>query len=1095
MKRILTLSALTVLGLHLHAEEVKFSNNQLDFFEKNIRPVLSGQCMDCHGNGKAKGGLSLESREAILAGGASGAAVELDKSPDKSLLIKVIRHQEEDMEMPPKGDPLSEAVILNFEKWISMGLPDPRKGETASASMAKIDVNESRDHWAFQPIKRPSPPEVGSDWVKNPIDAFILAKLKENGMKPNTKVEKRALIRRVSYALTGLPPSPEEVDMFVEDESPDAYSNLIDRLLKSPHYGERWARHWLDVARYADTSGDRRNRGEPTYPFAFTYRDYVVQSMNADKPYNQFVLEQIAADHLIDKDSKDRTSLAALGFLTVGKRFMGNANEVIDDQIDVVTQGLMGLTASCARCHDHKFDPIPQMDYYSLHGVFASSEEPDSRPYLLEPKKTAEFMEFEAKLKALEEELAEIRPKLTKEAIEEYRNDLAKYLYVIYEAERTANKSRQRAAFTKAKLNYNAALYLQSKLKKVKESDPVLGAWMQLASIDHDRFDQESGKVLASIQKSDSVNELIKQGLADADVTSMKDVSKVYDQVFNKALKEGKGGDPALQQVQMVLLNDKKSAVMPDVRDARRFVQNNLIRREEYRLQPKILKLKVEHPGSPDRAMAIFDSRRPTDSKLLIRGEARRFGDVAPRRFLEILSPAGEERERFDDGSGRLELAKEIIHPDNPLTARVIVNRVWAKYFGEGIVPTISDFGLRAEEPVHLELLDYLASWFMDNGWSLKKLHKHILMSATYQQSSLHNEQYALKDPSNSLFWKMNLQRLDFESMRDTLLMHGGSIDLTVGGRPFDVTNEKDQAPRRTLYAYIDREELPEIFRTFDFANPDMTTSRRDETTVPQQALFMMNSPLVIQQAKALMQRSEIRVLQDPQEKVRALFSLLFQRDATDEELQQAVTFIKYVESEGQEIAEENKWSYGYAFYRTDKTEQNFKPFAVFEKNQYQLSRKFPDKRFGRVSLHAEGGWSPEDERAAVIRRWTSPVNGTIRVSGGVSHQAEEGDGIIATVFVEGQGEVWKQHVENTHKKVSLELEVKKGQSIDFAVLNNKNSKGDGFDWSPIITMGERKWSALSQFGAPKKGNAEPLTAWEKLAQVLLESNEMIFLN
>ena len=425
----------------------------------------------------------------------------------------------------------------------------------------------------------------------------------------------------------------------------------------------------------------------------------------------------------------------------------------------------------------------------------------------------------------------------------------------------------------------------------------------------------------------------------------------------------------------------------------------------------------------------------------------------------------------------------------------MIVNRVWAKYFGEGLVPSISDFGLRSEKPVHFELLDFLAKTFVEEGWSLKKLHKMILMSATYQQSSVDNSEYAIKDPGNALLWKMNLQRLDFESLRDTVLYHGGSIDLTVGGRPFDVSNEDDQLPRRTLYAYIDRENLPEIFRTFGFANPDMTISRRDETTVPQQALFMMNSPLVIQQARAIMERSEIRELQSTDERLNALFKMLFQRDVTPLEVSKAKQFLSKVEEEDKVFHEVNAWSYGYSIYRDDKPTVNFKPFRQYEQHQYQFNRRFPDPRFGKAALHAEGGWAVKDIKYGVVRRWTSPVSGTISIEGDLDHQAEESDGVIGFIHVSGSGQIWKGQASNGHAKLSQTIEIKKGAHVDFLVLPGANDKGDSFSWTPEIRFEERVFSAVGQFGPPKKEGVEPLKPWEKLAQVLLESNEMIFLN
>jgi len=713
-----------------------------EFFESKIRPIFVNNCYKCHSSqaAKLKGGLSLEYHESILRGGDSGPAI-VPGDPEKSLLIKAVRYGDPDLQMPPKNNKLPDSQIADLVAWVKMGAPDPRSAgkNMASASWTK----ERRQHWAFQPIKNVAVPEVSdTNWVANPVDAFVLATLEKNDMKPNPPADRRTLIRRATYDLTGLPPTPEEVQNFVEDKSPDAYEKLIDRLLASPQYGERWGRIWLDTARYADTKGDiPANKEEPLYPYAWTYRDYVVRSFNQDKPYNQFVLEQLAADRL---QGGDPNTLAALGFITLGPRFNDNKNDIINDRIDVVCKGFLGLTVTCARCHDHKFDPIPQKDYYSLRGIFDSCTEPTEEPLLGAVKQTEEYREFSKKISDME---------------------------------------------------------------------------MKLTT---DQFE-----------------------LKEAQKMKMRK-------------------DPKNKDVQ---------------RDA------NQIRRQ-------IAQLEMNDPGSPPCATAIYDNTKPHDSPVFLRGEAENRGDVVPRQFLEILSPRG--RKPFHVGSGRLELAYSIANPANPLTARVLVNRVWLHHFGQGFVSTPDDFGNQSDPPTHPELLDYLAAHFMQEGWSIKKLHRLIMLSNTYQESSATNPRYAQSDPQNHLLWRANIRRLDFEEIRDSVLALGAQLDLTMGGAPVRLDfGEGGFSHRRTIYGMVDRRNLPEVYGQFDFANPDITTGKRYETTVPQQALFMMNNPLVVELARRLVNRTAFKDLSGMDTRIRFLYERIYQREPTDVEIKLGEDYVE----------------------------------------------------------------------------------------------------------------------------------------------------------------------------------------------------------
>jgi len=575
-------------------------------------------------------------------------------------------------------------------------------------------------------------------WCRTDIDRFILARLEAAGIAPNPPTDRHTLLRRLSYNLTGLPPTRAEMAAFLADSSPDAVERVIDRLLASPQYGEHWARYWLDLARYADTRGDPPRREDPRFPHAWTYRDYVIDAFNRDLPYDQFILEQLAADRLLPAASRhraspassetDRTRLAALGFLTLGNQFDGRRNDIIADQIDVTTKAFLGLTVACARCHDHKFDPIPTEDYYSLYGVFANSVVPRELP-ILRPAPSAD---------ATEDYLARRREWLAREQelLLEFRN-----------LRRSGNRDPER--------------------------------------------------------------------------------------------------------------------------------RRQLIR-EQQRVRKNLTDLESTHPGAPVRAHVLFDVDRPRDYPVLIRGEPGNAGKTVPRRFLEILS-AGE-RPPFRDGSGRLELARAIASPDNPLTARVIVNRIWQQHFGAGIIDTPDDFGNMAAPPTHPELLDFLAAGLIEHGWSLKWLQREITRSAVYQLSCLDRPDAAAIDPENHLLWRANLRRLSFEQIHDALLAAAGTLDLSrVGGKSVRI-GSADFATRRALYTWIDRRNPAELLTQFDFPSPDIPSGRRHSTIVPQQSLFLMNSPIVVEAARALVQNDTFRNLPDDEARVRALYLAIFQR-------------------------------------------------------------------------------------------------------------------------------------------------------------------------------------------------------------------------
>ncbi len=755
----------------------------IEFFETKVRPLLFEKCFGCHGKAQQQGGLRLDTLAATLHGGGSGAAL-VPGNPEKSLLVKAI-HYDGALKMPPAGK-LKPEEIAALTEWIKRGAIWPGEKAPAvpvAANGEYVLTDVQKNFWSFKPFhKSPLPAVKNSYWGKTPIDRFILAKLEAKGLKPAPFADRRTLIRRATFDLLGMPPTPTEVDAFVTDTAPNAFEKVVDRLLADPRYGERWGRHWLDVARYADNKGyvfteDRE------YHYAYTYRDYVIRAFNNDLPYDQFIIEQLAADRL--PQGEDRSKLAALGYLTVGRRFLNQQPDIIDDRIDVTCRGLMGLTVGCARCHNHKFDPIPTKDYYSLYGVFASSYEPN--PAVV------------------------ISPKSVAEPYEKQNNQLAATQKIVNDV-------------TLAQI-----ALLRKKVEKTPAEVPA-----------------DAAKTLAGFREG-----------------TLPD-----DNQYNKIVT---GFDPA--------------------------AQDNL-----RSMRAKMAELKKTMPPVPEFGMAMLDADKPFDPYVFIRGNPGNHGDNIPRQFPLIL--AGESRKPFTQGSGRLELAQSIASPTNPLTARVMVNRVWLGHFGYGIVRTPSDFGFRGEPPTHPELLDWLASEFVAPeglgdkyacGWSLKRLHKLMLLSSVWQQSSEGDAHKTLVDPENRLLAHQSRQRLDLESMRDSILAAAGDLDTKMGGPAVQLTTAP-YTKRRTVYGYIDRANLQNFFRSFDFASPDASSAQRYHTTVPQQALYMMNSPFVVEEAKALLHRPEMTAAKDDTGRIRTVYRLLYQRLPTLDEVTAGSNFLKAVE-------------------------------------------------------------------------------------------------------------------------------------------------------------------------------------------------------
>ncbi len=752
--------------------------DQLAFFEKSIRPVLVAKCYGCHSAEaeKLRGGLLLDTRDGLRAGGDSGPAI-VPGDPKASLLIQALKGAGDAKPMPPK-EKLSADVVADFEKWVRVGAPDPRataSGGRQPPGWSAIDIAKGKQHWAFQPPKKSAPPAVkDAAWPKSDLDRFVLAKLDEKGLTPAADADKRTLLRRVYFDLVGLPPAPADVEAFVNDASPDAFAKVVDKLLASPAFGERWGRHWLDVARYAESSGKEQNI---LYPFAWRYRDYVIQSFNADKPYDQFLREQLAGDLLpAADDTRKAEQLIATGFLAIGPKSHNERNplqfrlDVADEQIDAVSQAMLGLTVACARCHDHKFDPIPQRDYYALAGIFLSTEARFGTPAILIARNATPLVELPA------------------------------------------------------------------------------GA------------DVPAGMTLSK-----------------RELQALKDRLEFLKKQRDEAIAEAR--TDRQPPVRLVFLNAQIGTLEEQLRH-------------------------YDADGRPKKlAMGAADRPVPRDSAVYIRGEPDKPGEVVPRGFLQVLSDGPAKK--IAQGSGRKELADRVASKDNPLTARVMVNRVWLHLFGRGIVPTPDNFGTTGQPPSHPELLDYLAVKFVEDGWSVKKLIRSIVLSRTYQMASTYDPKNAAIDPDDICVWRMSPRRLDAEAIRDAMLAVAGQLDPTpANGSPvgkfegpvqalqrFGGLDRLAETNHRSVYLPVVREQVPEVLALFDFAEPSLVAGARESTSVPAQGLYLLNNPQVIRLSEKTAERLAREYLSDS-ERIDAAFRLAFGRPPSVAEAKAAEGFL-----------------------------------------------------------------------------------------------------------------------------------------------------------------------------------------------------------
>jgi uncharacterized protein DUF1553/uncharacterized protein DUF1549 len=763
----------------------------------------------------------------------------------------------------------------------------------------------ARHHWAYQPIIRPVPPRVPrADRAQSPIDAFLLVKLKEKGLAFAPPADRRTLLRRAYYDLIGLPPTLQEIEAFQDDHSSGAFASVVERLLASPRYGERWGRHWLDVARYADTKDLVLAYGKDALrPYAYTYRDYVIRAFNEDLPFNQFVQDQLAAD--LAGPSLPRWRLAGLGFLTLGRLFDNNPHDQIDDQIDTTTRGFMALTVACARCHDHKYDAITQADYYGLYGVFASTERPYDLPLLEDPLKVPSGAEFEKQLAKARQELeAHIDAEFGK-LTETFRGRIGDYLVRAATSDPGITETSQ-FALSLTPDDFRPTLLLRTRhwlSQHAAPGDRMFGLWAEFMALPEDDFAAKAAAKaaqLASGKYEKPANPLVVDALAQTALTNKATVARAYGQLLRDVYEESKkpaAGSPngGLNADQRELLEVVTGSDGP-IWFPRRDTPEHMSRPEKDRyntLVANLDKLAANATNAPPaRAMVVADLPEPYNPHIFKRGNPSRLGDPVSRAFMRLLS--GGEPRPFSQGSGRLELAQAITSSTNPLTARVFVNRVWMHHFGEPLVSSPSDFGARSDPPGNPALLDWLASEFIRSGWSIKHLHRLMLLSTAYQQASASP---SAADPENKLLSHFSRRRLDFEAMRDSLLFVSGRLDLTMSGRPIDLASDPLNG-RRTVYALVNRQDLPSLFRSFDFPVPDQCVERRPRTTVPQQALFVMNSPFVLEQARALAAQPEILQGANPVMRVDALFCHALGRHPRQSESSSCERFIHDAQQE-----------------------------------------------------------------------------------------------------------------------------------------------------------------------------------------------------
>ena len=877
---------------------------QLEFFEKKIRPVLAEHCFPCHSTDaetkkKLRGGLKLDTREAVLAGGDTGPALVPGK-PAESLLLHTLKY-DGDVKMPPKGK-LPDAVVKDFEKWIADGAADPRIDMANGGRKAVgMSLEAGRNFWAYKPVVNPLVPGVkAAAWPASDIDRFVLAKLEAAGLAPAPDADRATLARRLYFDLHGLPPTPEEVATFVQDPDPKAYEKLVDRLLASPRFGERWGRHWLDVSRYAESVTLRGL----VFKEAWRYRDYVIDCFNRDVPFDRFVTEQLAGDLLPAATPADRArQLVATAYLQLGNTNLEEQDkkqlrmDVVDEQLDAIAKGLLAQTVTCARCHDHKFDPIPTKDYYALAGILRNVQALETAnvskwvevPLPAEPAVEAAVKKYDAAVASLQAKIKTAKAKsptaaaatgvLAVKDVPGIVIDDTKALRVGEWKDSTHNGTYIGTGYTH---DLDAG-----KGEKTITFQPELPA---------------SGKYEVWFAYSPGTNRTEKAPVTVFSADGEKTIT-----VNMKAVPPVEGRYVSLGQYRFekdgqsfVLVSNEgtKGHLTPD---AVAFIPADMVpapkpaaKAEAGDLAALEAELKKLQAGAPARpmAMSVVEEKVIEDTKVHVRGSVHSLGEAAPRGFLQVAT-RGPTPAMPPDQSGRVQLAEWVASKDNPLTARVFANRAWHWLFGTGLVRTVDNFGTTGELPSHPELLDHLATTFVADGWSVKKLVRRIVLSHAYQQAAT----AAGADVENKLFGRANRRRLDAECVRDAILVVSGKLADERGGPTFSTSLAADYgfkhtALRRSVYLPVFRNALPDLFEVFDFADPSTVTGRRNTSTVAPQALFMMNNPFVFEQAKHAAARLLAEDHLSDDARITRAYRLTLGRDPTEGERAVAAKFL-----------------------------------------------------------------------------------------------------------------------------------------------------------------------------------------------------------
>ena len=887
-----------------------------DFFETRIRPILATNCYSCHADSQL-GGLRVDSSEALLKGGGRGPAV-VPGDPDKSLLITAVRQTDPNLKMP-MGGKLKAAEVADLAEWVKAGAVWSKStAPVAAHAPGKYVISqERRNFWSLVAITNPPVPAVkDTKWAKTDIDRFVLANLEKQGLKPVPAANKRDLIRRATLDLTGLPPTPEEIAAFEKDTAPDAFAKVVDRLLASPHYGERWGRYWLDIARYGEDDYRSLNpnpTGYRPYPNAYLYRDWVVQAFNDDLPYDQFVKAQLAGD-LMDPKVRYKM-LPATGFLGLGPWYYDNgSNEVTraderHDRVDAVTRGFLGLTVACARCHDHKYDPIPQTDYYALAGVFYNTIYEE---YPAAPKKVVEdYMKLEDDLDLKQKIMQEESQNLSAELSRTLALQVSNYLQGVYDVAGKPKKDMAQVV-EQRKLDYELLerwiKYMGKVTDKYKYKEPWQAMMKKGGTPEEAKklAEKFQGDVLeAMLQKTDidAQNKVI----ADKDVEGTKpkkrtdkpsnfvsnrdfnpgswlrllslpeEQNNLWIEVFQRELKDdddpnvmmGRQGNPGVLLFRGWGL---QARVGPETQARIKSLQDDVDAARK--------KLEPHYPF----IHGVKDSETPVNIPLAIRGNPENLGPEVPRHFLSVFSEA--DPDALTKGSGRLAVADDIVN--QPIAMRVMVNRIWKEHFDTGIVDTPSNFGQMGERPTNPELLEYLASTFVKDGLSVKKLHREIMLSSVYQPMGTQNDEADFaKDSGNRAYWRFNRRRMDAEQLRDAVLAVAGNLDDSIGGPSQDLT---PAYKRRTVYGKVSRYKLDSYLQTFDFPSPNISAEKRFTTTVPLQRLFLMNSDFMQIEAEELAKR--VAPEPDNKARIRKMYQLVYGRDPSEEETRLAIDYL-----------------------------------------------------------------------------------------------------------------------------------------------------------------------------------------------------------